>query len=127
MTLAAIDVFHFIEAALRATYFCRLDALAVNDGRAWCRLTPQAAPQTTSQAVVDGFPAALQSPEAEIMINALPLREIRRQHLPRDAPTHQIEDAVEDFAHNQGAWPPAGFRFGDESFNMIPFAISQVA
>ena len=61
------------------------------------------------------------------MINALPFREILRQHLPRDAATHKVEDGVEDFTHVQLARPPAGFRFRDESFKMIVFTISQVA
>src|ERR1044071_2401206 len=127
MALAPIDVFHFIVAPLLTAYFCRLDTLGVNDGGAGRGLAPKLSAQTTTQAVVNRFPNALQPPEAEVMINAFPFGGVLRQHLPRNAAANQIENRVQDFTHIQLARPSTGFRFGDESFNMIIFIISQVA
>src|SRR2546423_371385 len=127
MALATVYILRFIKASLFTADFCRLNTLAIKDCRRRRRLAPDALAQAFAQAVVDGFPSACHAPPPEIVIDALVVWKILRQHRPSDTAADQIEDGVEDFPHIERARSSTGFRFWDESFNMIPFPIGQVA
>src|SRR4029079_7320812 len=66
-------------------------------------------------------------PGSYVMIDALPLGEINRQHAPFDAPFRHIKDGTEHRSHTQGARSSTAFGGGDQIFDPLPFLVSQVA
>src|SRR6185436_9544752 len=66
-------------------------------------------------------------PSSYLMIDALPLGEIDRQHAPLDAPFRHIKDGIEHRSHTQGARSSTAFGGGDQIFDPLPFLVSQVA
>src|SRR5215212_1677521 len=127
MALATIDLLARVIAALQSPDFGRLDALRVNNPSRWSRTATGLLPDFGAELVVDGFPSAVQPPQAEVMIDSLPLREILGQQIPADAAADQIKDGVQDLAHISGTRASAGFCFRNESLNMFVFTIGQVA
>src|SRR5215216_4101486 len=79
-----------------------------------------------AQAVVDALPRPVIAPDAEIMVDAFPVRIVLGQHAPLGARDQNVEDRIDDLAHIQAAWPPACLGGRNQIFDTIPVAVSQI-
>src|SRR5215470_6142727 len=76
---------------------------------------------------MDSDPYPLAFPGAQVMIDALPLGEIARQHTPLDPALGHIKNSIEHGPHTQGARSATTFGGGDQIFDPLPFLVGQVA
>ena len=75
---------------------------------------------------MQALPSAIVAPTAEVVINALPVGKLLRQHAPLNAPDDDIEDGIDDLAHIKLAWTASGFRCWQQLFDKMPLAVGQV-
>jgi len=128
VALAAFDLFARVVAAFPGL-IGRLDRLAVNNS---CRRGDRPAlalAQPVSQGVVDEGPGPILAPSAEVAINGLPGREVSGQKPPGATTTHDVEDRIHQDSASQGwttPFAPAGFGFGHQRLDLLPFFISQI-
>src|SRR5205085_3903666 len=125
MPLAPLDLFGCVITA-DAFYFGGLDALAIQTTRRRVLVAAGLLPHTSAHGVMQTLPVAAQAPPAKVMIDALPLWIFARQHAPLDAADHHVEDSVDDQTHVQRTRASARFRFGNQVFDMLPLAVSQI-
>src|SRR4029434_4503064 len=76
---------------------------------------------------MDAHPYPLAFPGAQVMIDALPLGEIRGQHAPLDPTFGDIKNGIEHVPHAQGALASPAFGGGDQLLDPRPFFVGQVA
>ncbi len=141
MSLAPSHVLGGIVASLFAT-FCRLDRLAVQQLAVqhccrWLLVASQFLPQRLAQSCVDALPGAIDTPQPEVVVDALPGREIVRQRSPLAAILRHVEDRVEYLAPRVKAWTsasrlfwawtPLHLRFGHKWRNYLPLFIIQIS
>ena len=72
---------------------------------------------------------ALVAPAAEVLPDDLPGRQVMGQVAPLTASASLIEDGIPDLAQGIGA-PASGapaFSFGQDSLNLLPLGIRQIA
>src|SRR5215204_4029332 len=125
MALAPLDVFRRIKAA-HAWHLRRFHALAVETPCRRVLVASRRAPDFSTQAVMEALPLMTLPPAAKVVIDALPLREITRQHAPLNAADHDVENGIDDVAHLQLTRASQMFRGGEQLFDMLPLAVSQV-
>jgi hypothetical protein len=95
MTLAALDLLAPVVTALIASHSGALDRLAVRHAGAGLRIPLQADPKALAQGGVDPLEGAVLTPAGpEVMVDALPGREIVRKQAPLAATTRDVEDGV---------------------------------
>jgi hypothetical protein len=95
---ASFDLLGAIVTALPPTDARGLDRLAVHDGRAGLRVALQADSHPLAQGAVHPLPGSTQTPEAKVMAEEFPGREVVRQEPPGAATLQDVEDGVEDLA-----------------------------
>src|SRR3712207_5009736 len=71
VALSAFDLLAAVVAALFSAYAGRLDRLAIHYPRTGLRVPLEAHPHTLAQGSVHPLPGAIQSPEAEVMVDGL--------------------------------------------------------
>src|SRR5262250_1752516 len=80
-----------------------------------------------TEGIVDSDPYPLGFPRAQVMIDALPLGEIGRQHAPLDPAFGHIKDGIEHGPHTEGTRSSTAFGGWDHIFDPLPFLVGQVA
>src|SRR3989304_243522 len=98
MPLASFDLFALVIARF-PTCLGRLDALGIDDRRRWTRVASGSDPHLVTQRVVDALPCPVITPDAEIVIDRLPVREVVRECAPLDAVAHDIDDGIDDLVY----------------------------
>lgn len=63
---------------------------------------------------------------AKVVINALPLWKVCGPHAPLNTADHNIQNGIDDVAHLSLARASTVFGFGQQLFDMLPLAISQI-
>ena len=106
VALSSLDLLTSIVATFFAAHPGGLDALAVDDASAGLWISPEVHPCPPAQCLVQPLPSAVNAPEAEVVVDGFPGREIMREQTPGAAAPHHVEeDGVEDLA--QGVHPRA--------------------
>ncbi len=101
-------------------------ALTVQTASGRVFVAPGAAADLRPQRVVHPLPGAVIPPLPKIGVDGLPLRKVRGQHAPLDAPHDKVQDGVDHRAHLDGAGAAAGFGGRDERHDTLPLAVGQV-
>jgi len=127
MAFAPVDQLAGIKAALAPTTIRGLDALAVEDRGGGLSLPPFLFSDQVAQAVVNPLPDAIQAPRAEVAVDGLPRRILVRQVAPLAAGPADVKDGIDRQAHIGSAVTTAGFGRRDQSFDILPFSVGQVA
>src|SRR5690606_34398003 len=109
-----------------APFFRGLDALAVDDADGRLGLFAGGLPDLAAQLVVEELDGPIITPPREVVVNAVPLGKVRRQHAPLAAGAQQIEDRVEHGAHGQLALAAAELLRGYERFDKQPLLVREV-
>src|SRR5512135_765232 len=82
-------------------------SLTINAGGTGRVLFPHGLPHAGPQGLEESLPRAIDPPVTERGVDGGPLGEIMGQHPPRAAAAVDVEDAIDDVAHDHLAWPPA--------------------
>src|SRR5215467_4326012 len=127
MSFAPKDLLAGVKPALRAATIYGLDRLAVKDRRRRLPFTPLLLSYQVSQAVINPLPDSSDAPGAEVAINGLPRRVLAGQVAPLATRAVDVKDGVNSQAHIGLTLPTAGFRRGDQAFDILPFSVGQVA
>ena len=125
MPLSAFDVFACVIPA-NAGHRSGLDALAIETSSGRMLVASGLSADLRSQGVVQALPGSIVTPEAKVVVNALPVREFLGQHAPLNATDDYIEDGIDDLAHIKFAWSASGFGRGEQIFDKMPLAVGQV-
>jgi hypothetical protein len=75
-----------------------LQSASIHHGGGWLRLLSRSQPQDGAQIVRHGFKASCLHPTACLLMNGKPRRQVMRQHPPGAANSHDVAQAVEEFA-----------------------------
>src|SRR6266581_6544534 len=102
--------------------------LTVQDSSRGLRAFPGGFADGLAQQIVDNFPAALLSPEPEIMVNRLPRAKVSGQQPPSATGAHEVEQRAADAAQvRRGTTPTfASLAWGQGQLQQIPLFISQI-
>ena len=73
------------------------------------------------------LPDSSDAPSAKVAINGLPRRVLAGQVSPLATSAVDVKDGVNSQAHISLTLPSAGFRSGDQAFDILPFSVGQVA
>src|ERR1051326_5802387 len=76
--------------------------------------------------IMQALPLMSLAPLAKVVIDALPLGEVFRQHPPLNAADHDVENGIDDLTHFKFARSPVSFSNGEQLFDMLPLAVSQI-
>src|SRR5687768_1411545 len=98
MSLASFDLLGPVVTALLPTYARGLDRLGIHYGRAGLRVPLSADSHSFAQGSVHPLPRSIQTPEAEVVVDRFPGREVVGQQSPGTAALEHVEDGVEDLA-----------------------------
>src|SRR6516165_1601635 len=127
MSFTPKDLLAGVKPALRGATIRGLDRLAVKDRRCRLPFTPLLLSYQVSQAVMNPRPDSSDAPSAEVAINGLPRRILAGQVAPLATCAVDVKDGVNSQAHIGLTLPTAGFRGGDQAFDILPFSVGQVA
>src|SRR6516225_6407895 len=127
MSFTPKDLLAGVEPALGASAIRGLDRLAIDDRRRRLPLAPLLLWRQVPQTVMNPLPDSSDAPDAEVAVDGLPGRVLARQIAPLAACAVDIKDGVNGQAHIGLTIPPAGFRGGDQAFDILPFSVGQVA
>src|SRR4051812_8246688 len=103
------------------------DALAVQDPGAGGRITALADALVFAQHGQDLFPQPVAAPEAKVVVDGLPGRQVMGQQAPGAAAAHPIRDGVEQLAAGVAGGAAAGSDRWDERLEQSPLGIRQVS
>ena len=95
---ADLELFSCIVARL-ARCCCRSGGDRGYDGCTRLRFSASGLPQLGAQDCIDVFKGAIFSPLTEVVVDALPRRQVVRQHSPSATTTQDIKDGIQNFAH----------------------------
>src|SRR4051794_25778865 len=98
MAFSALDLLAAIIASLLSSHAGALDRLRIDNTRGGLRITPKTDPQALADGCVESLPGTIDAPEAKVMVDGLPRREVVRQQAPGAAAAENVEDGVEDLA-----------------------------
>lgn len=126
VSLATSDFLGCIVASLLAT-FCRLDALTVEYGCAWCLVASNFLAQLFSQCLVEPFPSAIYSPQPKVMVHSSPGWKVVRQCSPQAAILGHVEDGVQNLSPTVLAWASRFGGFWHKWRNYRPLFIIQIS
>ena len=76
MPLSSLHLLPGIVASLVPAYPCGLDALGIDDGGAGLRVPPEAYSYPAAECLVQPLPRIVEPPEAEVVLEGLPRREV---------------------------------------------------
>lgn len=77
-------------------------------------------PHFSAQSIVRSKPLVAFTPATKVVINALPLREITRQHSPLNATDDNIQNSIDDGTHLHLARASTMFSFGEQLKDHAP-------
>ena len=100
--------------------------LAVDDGRTRCGITTLMNSHLLTQRLIHILPYPFHSPEAEVVIDSLPWREVMGKHPPGYSTPDNVEYGVEDLPHICGARSSAGSGGRDQWLDDGLFCVGQV-
>src|SRR5215207_6791468 len=127
VAFSALDLLAAIIASLLSSHAGALDRLRIDNTRGGLRITPKTDPQALADGCVEPLPGTIDAPEAKVMVDGLPRREVVRQQAPGAAAAENVEDGVEDLAQVVEARLSRGFRgWGQMGFDARPFSIGEV-
>src|SRR5215207_2473448 len=127
VAFSALDLLAAIIASLLSSHAGALDRLRIDNTRGGLRITPKTDPQALADGCVEPLPGTIDAPEAKVMVDGLPRREVVRQQAPGAAAAENVEDGVEDLAQVVEARSSRGFRgWGQMGFDARPFSIGEV-
>jgi hypothetical protein len=123
VALSSFDLLGPVVTTLVPTHSRGLERLAIHYGRAGLRVSVEADSHTLAQGSMHPLPGAVQTPEAEVVVDGLPRRELVGQQSPGAATLQDVEDGVEDLA--QGIYPrtATGFGSGKVGLKATPFGV----
>lgn len=75
---------------------------------------------------MDAFPRPVVTPEAEIVVDRLPAREVVWQGAPGTAVAHHVDDGVDDLTPVDRGGTTAGSGLGNLGFDPLPLRVSEV-
>ena len=126
MTFSACNLLSSVKTALQ-TAFRSLDGLAIYNRGTRLRLFPVSlSTHSRAQGLVHLLPQDILSPQAEIMIDGLPRRQVAGHHSPGTAALQNVENAIQNHAPAVSARPTSR-RFAWQVWsNFQPLGIIQV-
>ena len=86
----------------------------------------QAYPRALTQGGVHPFPGPIHSPEAEVVVDGLPRREVVGQKAPSTAAAYHVKNRVEDLAQAMQARSPFVFWERQERFEALPLFVGEI-
>jgi hypothetical protein len=98
MSLSATDLLATVKAALSSTNTCCFHRLRVNDTSTGLRVTAQSDAQFLTYDLVNALPGAIDPPQAIVMIDSLPRRQVMRKQSPSAAAADDVKGRIEDLA-----------------------------
>src|SRR4029434_9271352 len=99
MALAALHFLAVVKPTLRSSHLGGFDRLAIETPRRGMFLPLLFGADACASRIVDAHPYPLAFPGAQVMIDALPLGEIRGQHAPLDPTFGDIKNGIEHGPH----------------------------
>src|SRR5215470_4240072 len=116
MALAALHLLAGVKPALRPSHLGGFHRLAIETPRRGMVMPLLFFSDACAYRIVDAHPDPLAFPAAQVMIDALPLGEIRGQHAPLDPALGDIKTDIEYSSHAQGARASHAFGGRDQLF-----------
>src|SRR5947209_20091793 len=98
MTFATRDLLDRVISAC-TRHGAAFHALAIETPGGRVFMPSRRAAHTRPDGVMKALPVAALTPEPEVIIDALPVRVLLRQHAPLDASDDEVEQGVDDLAH----------------------------
>src|SRR2546429_2928480 len=125
MPLAPFDLFRGVIAS-NASDFSGFDALTIETSGGRMLMASGPLTDLSAHGVVEALPVAAQAPQAKVMIDALPFWIFTRQHPPFDTADNNVENGIDDHSDVQRTRASARFRTGNQVFDKMPLAVSQI-
>ncbi len=129
MSLPALDKLATVEAGFDRCLRCPSDALAINDGAAWLRISTFLLAQACPQRCIDLLQHAAVRPFVVVVIDKVVRRKIFRQIAPRAACLVQIENGIQNLAQVRFSATPClvGIKLVQNRLDGRPFFVRKVA
>src|SRR5215212_11888159 len=127
MALSAFDLLGSVVTTLYSAYAGRFDRLTVDDASTGLGVSLQAHPHPLAQGGVHPLPGSIQTPGAEVVVDALPGWVLVREQSPGTAAADEVENGVEDLAGAMQPGSSGGFGNGQVRFEAAPFGVLEVA
>src|SRR5829696_2327785 len=102
VALPALNPLARVEAPIVPAHPRGLDALAVHDPRARFGVPPEPDPHPPTKRLVQPLPGAVDAPEAEVVVDGLPGREVVREQPPGAAAAHDVAKTASRIS--RGGW-----------------------
>jgi len=125
VALAAIDAFGAVVAT-NAADAGRANRLAIDDACTRLRVAPDSRAELLAQDSVEVLPGAVQPPQAEIVIDGWPGRELVWQQPPSAATSNNVEDGVQDLAEGVKARSPDAVRWRQQRVQASELSVRQI-
>src|SRR5215210_993919 len=103
VSLAPSYILACIIATLLSTFY-RFDTLAVQDCGTWLLVPTLLLSYRLTQSFVEPLPPAVDAPQPEVVVDALPGREVMRQRSPVAAVLGHVEDGIEYLSKAVLSW-----------------------
>jgi len=103
-----------------------LDTLAVDDAPCGLGITTPFLPLKLAQSGIDEAPGSIPDSLAEVVVDAIPIRKVRRQGSPLTTRAHHVEDGVQDFPEVQCHPTTSSLLDGDQGSDHLPFLIAEI-
>src|SRR5918999_4604976 len=127
MAFAPFDSLPAVKSSLRSTHLGGLHALTIHTPCGRMLVSVLLLTHLGSQMIVNSHPYSTQTPLSKVVINALPLWILSRQHSPLNPTSGHIKDGVQNLPHTKFASSSTRFGIGYEPFDRIPLLVGEVA
>jgi len=108
-------------------FFCRLHALAIDDGCTGALLAPVATSDVVSKSVMDLLPGPVVSPLLEVHIDRRVRGKVVREHAPSAAAAQNVEDGIDYRPGICRSRPTSRLGGWKQATNNPPFRVTHVA
>src|SRR5829696_2737576 len=126
MALSSLYLLATVVTTLLSAYPGCLYRLAIHYTCAGLRVSLEAYPNPLAQSSVHPFPGSIHSPDAEVVVDGLPGREVMGQESPSTATTHYVKDGVEYLAQAMEARSPLVLGSRQEPFDALPLSVTKI-
>src|ERR687895_8672 len=127
MAFAPFDSLPAVKSSLRSTHLGGLHALTIHTPCGRVLVSVFLFTHLCSQVVMNPHPYPTQTPLSKVVINALPLWIVSRQHSPLNPSFRHIKDGVQNLPHTKFASSSTRFGTWYQLFDKIPLLIGEVA